>query len=56
MAQDCSTPAATRASFGSYLQCIKEGLDADYGNYENEIREHSKYVSTNMKLSILSDT
>ncbi|CAO4379506.1 unnamed protein product [Caenorhabditis nigoni] len=46
MAQDCSSPAGTRASFGAYLQCIKEGLDADYGNYENEIREHSKKAAT----------
>ncbi|CAB3398407.1 unnamed protein product [Caenorhabditis bovis] len=45
-AHDCSSPQATRASFGAYLQCIKEGLDADYGQYENEIREHSKKAAT----------
>uniref|UniRef100_A0A1I7XLW9 Secreted protein n=1 Tax=Heterorhabditis bacteriophora TaxID=37862 RepID=A0A1I7XLW9_HETBA len=41
-AQDCSSPAGTRESFGQYLQCIKEGLDQNYEIYENEIREHGR--------------
>ncbi|CAD6193714.1 unnamed protein product [Caenorhabditis auriculariae] len=41
-AQDCTSPQGTRQAFGNFLQCIKEGLDRDYGTYEDEIREHSK--------------
>ena len=29
-------------TFGRYLQCIKQGLDANYGTLEEEIRSHSR--------------
>ncbi|CAI4231297.1 unnamed protein product [Auanema sp. JU1783] len=45
-AQDCSTPTGSREVFGKYLQCIKEGLDANYGIYEDEIREHGRRAAT----------
>ncbi|VDM69064.1 unnamed protein product [Strongylus vulgaris] len=41
-AQDCSTPASTRDTFGQYLLCMKQGLDQNYELYENEIREHGR--------------
>ncbi|TKR60334.1 hypothetical protein L596_027594 [Steinernema carpocapsae] len=45
-AQDCSSPQSTRAAFGGYLQCIKEALDADYGSFETEVREHNRRAAS----------
>ncbi|KAK0410929.1 hypothetical protein QR680_005399 [Steinernema hermaphroditum] len=46
LAQDCSSPQSTRAAFGGYLQCIKDALDADYGSYEAEVREHNRRAAS----------
>ncbi|VDP02182.1 unnamed protein product [Heligmosomoides polygyrus] len=42
LAQDCSSPASTRDTFGQYLTCMKQGIDSNYELYETEIREHGR--------------
>ncbi|WKY12402.1 hypothetical protein Q1695_003744 [Nippostrongylus brasiliensis] len=42
LAQDCSSPASTRETFGQYLLCMKTAIDQNYELYENEIREHGR--------------
>ncbi|VDM43110.1 unnamed protein product [Toxocara canis] len=41
-AQDCSTTASTVATFGNYMQCIKEVISNNYASYEKEVREQTR--------------
>uniref|UniRef100_A0A1I7ZZ44 Saposin B-type domain-containing protein n=1 Tax=Steinernema glaseri TaxID=37863 RepID=A0A1I7ZZ44_9BILA len=53
--QDCSSPQSTRAAFGGYLQCIKDALDADYGAYETEVREHNRRAASSCFSATISE-
>lgn len=40
----------TRTSLGNYLLCLKGALDANYGEYEQELRAHSRWVAWTYRL------